>query len=459
MPPLAPRLRFLAVAIGVTLALFAPTTASADETVEPPTAEPPTVEPPTEGPPTEEPPPVDLPTPTVTGAPIVGETLTARAGDWPDDVELSYQWLRDGDPIEGAASPTLKLTSRDFEKKLQVEVSGVVDEQPRARTSEPTLHVANAPKPTVTGNHAVNSTLSARTAGWSPSTKFTYRWYANGAPIKGATKSTFRLTKAQGSKRIAVKVTGTKPDYPTASRVSATSSKVFTAAPAPKISGSAAVGRVLKVSRGKWTSGAKVTYRWYADDVAIKGAVKSTYKITSGAAGKRITVRATGTKPGYAKVVKKSAVKPATQRIGKPRLGGSTLATKRVTVSPGSWVSGTRFSYAWYLNGKRISGAKSSSILVKPSWKGKRLSAKVTGRKNGYSTFSATTARSKKITLPGRTAPASAWTCPSWAPIKGNANSGIYHLPRHRFYKATKPEDCFSTQSAARRAGYRKAKV
>jgi hypothetical protein len=80
--------------------------------------------------------------------------------------------------------------------------------------------------------------------------------------------------------------------------------------------------------------------------------------------------------------------------------------------------------------------------------------------------YSATKKKARTQTLvikqgrrPGRTDPISEYKCPSWAPIKGNAQSMIYHLPGQRFYKVTKPEDCFSTQAAARRAGYRKAKV
>ncbi len=65
----------------------------------------------------------------------------------------------------------------------------------------------------------------------------------------------------------------------------------------------------------------------------------------------------------------------------------------------------------------------------------------------------------KQGAKPGRTDPVSTWNCPKWAPIKGNAQSMIYHLPSQRFYDRTKPEDCFSTQKAAKKAGYRKSKV
>jgi len=50
-------------------------------------------------------------------------------------------------------------------------------------------------------------------------------------------------------------------------------------------------------------------------------------------------------------------------------------------------------------------------------------------------------------------------SCPKSAPIKGNEPSHIYHMPGQRFYKITGPEICFSSESAAQHAGYRKSKV
>ncbi len=60
---------------------------------------------------------------------------------------------------------------------------------------------------------------------------------------------------------------------------------------------------------------------------------------------------------------------------------------------------------------------------------------------------------------PTVTKPINLNTCPSWAPIKGNASSMIYHMPGQSFYTRTNPEACFATESAAVKAGYRKAKV
>ncbi|MCB4208514.1 hypothetical protein [Arthrobacter sp. UM1] len=54
---------------------------------------------------------------------------------------------------------------------------------------------------------------------------------------------------------------------------------------------------------------------------------------------------------------------------------------------------------------------------------------------------------------------AGSWNCPSWAPIKGNASSRIFHRPGQRYYSRTKPEICFANPTAAIRAGYRASKV
>jgi hypothetical protein len=45
--------------------------------------------------------------------------------------------------------------------------------------------------------------------------------------------------------------------------------------------------------------------------------------------------------------------------------------------------------------------------------------------------------------------------CPEGYPIKGNANSRIYHLPGESSYDVTIPEICFATEDDAATAGYR----
>ena len=49
--------------------------------------------------------------------------------------------------------------------------------------------------------------------------------------------------------------------------------------------------------------------------------------------------------------------------------------------------------------------------------------------------------------------------CPDGYPIKGNDNSGIFHVPGGRFYDRTVPERCYATADDALADGYRQAKA
>ena len=56
--------------------------------------------------------------------------------------------------------------------------------------------------------------------------------------------------------------------------------------------------------------------------------------------------------------------------------------------------------------------------------------------------------------------PPQGMNCPPGFPIKGNQTTGqewIYHVPGGQFYNATRPEECFATEEAARAAGYRRS--
>jgi hypothetical protein len=167
------------------------------------------------------------------------------------------------------------------------------------------------PKPTIAGTRAVGYKLTAKT-NWTPSVKSAkYQWFRGETPISGATKSSYTLTKADAGKKIKVSVTGSRPAVNEATKVSSftgTIAKVFAKKPAPKVSGTAKVGRTLTAKAGTWSpKPAKITYQWKANGKAITGATKKTYKITSKVAGKRITVTVKVTKKGYLTASKTSS--------------------------------------------------------------------------------------------------------------------------------------------------------
>ena len=49
--------------------------------------------------------------------------------------------------------------------------------------------------------------------------------------------------------------------------------------------------------------------------------------------------------------------------------------------------------------------------------------------------------------------------CPDGYPIKGNDDSGIYHVPGGRFYDRTIPERCYADEADAVADGYRRSKA
>lgn len=185
---------------------------------------------------------------------------------------------------------------------------------PASLTATLALTSVTLSTPKITGTARVGVKLTAPVA---PSgTVYTYRWSANGAAISGATSRTFTPGASQRGKTLTVRVTASRTGYASTAKTSAPTAKVATGiltAPVPTISGTVKVGKKLTAKPGTWTSGTKLTYRWYANGTAISKATKSTYTITSSQKGKKITVKVTGSKSGYGTVAKTSK---ATARVG-----------------------------------------------------------------------------------------------------------------------------------------------
>ena len=398
-------------------------------------------------------------TPTVSGTTAVGSTVTASPGTWTYNTALTYQWLADGAPIPGATARTLVLTGAQSGRAIAVRVTGTkAGYQTLSRTSAVAARrVMGWTAPAVAGTLAVGSTVTAEAGAWTSGTTFTYQWYANGAALAGATARTLKLGTAHKDKTLSVRVTGSKSGHTTVAKTSRATLKVATAG-TPKVSGTAVAGGTLTATPGTWTPSTSLSYQWYADGVAISGATSSTLKLGSATKDHRIRVKVTGRKAGYATVTKSSSSTLRVQTAPTPKATGTPRVTYTLTASRGTWSSGTSFTYQWYANGTAISGATGSTLRLGTAHVGKTIKVKVTGRKSGYPTLARTSAATAAVTYPSSTPGLSTGECPSWAPIKGNANSMIYHMPGGRWYKITKAEECFRTESAAVAAGYRKAK-
>lgn len=243
---------------------------------------------------------------TVTGEPRVGERVTATAAGWgPDGVRLAYQWYAGGTAILGGNVRTLVVGADQVGQKLSVRVTGFGDGLvTRSLMSGETAAVAPGTfvvaRPTVAGTMKVGATLTAKPGTWRPApTAVTYRWYANGAQVAGATRSTLTLTTSLAGKAITVRVTGIRPGYATASATSAARTWPLTPVK-PRLTGTPKVGSTLWAAPGVWGPGTvRLTYQWKVDGVAVPGATARSFVLRAAHRGDAVTVTVTGTRTGY----------------------------------------------------------------------------------------------------------------------------------------------------------------
>lgn len=336
-------------------------------------------------------------TPSIVGAAAVGEVLTAQPGNWSSGAEFSYTWFADGAPV--GSGEVLAVIAAHRGKFISVRVTATLaGYSSDSVTSSRTAKVATAGTPVVTGTARLGATLTATPGTWTTSTTFAYQWYADGTAISGAMKSTFVPTTAQDSKRITVRVTGTKSGYATVAKTSAATLKV-TRYSNPSIAGGVGVGYTLTAKPNTWSAGTTFTYQWYANGVAITGATKSTLTLGSAQRDKQISVKVTGRQTGFTSVLTSSSSTARVATWSTPTISGVFMVGSKLSAKPNTWTTGTTFSYQWYADGVAISGATASTLTPGSTLRDKQISVRVTGRKSGYATIARSSANSPRIAL------------------------------------------------------------
>ncbi|WP_130176101.1 CAP domain-containing protein [Cryobacterium sp. SO1] len=173
------------------------------------------------------------PTPTVSGAARVGQTLTATAGAWaPAPVVLAYQWKRGGVAISGATGRTYAVVTGDRATPLTVTVTGKKTGYTSvAKTSAATALVVDnltaTPVPRITGTARVGQTLTATPGTWSPApVTLSYQWRRAGVVIPGATGRAFVVRSTDLGSTLTVTVVGKKTSYVSVAKQSPATAKV-----------------------------------------------------------------------------------------------------------------------------------------------------------------------------------------------------------------------------------------
>jgi hypothetical protein len=353
---------------------------------------------------------------TVSGAPVVGGTLTAAAAAWTPAATLSYQWLSDGTAISGGTGTSYSPVAGDSGHVVEVEVTGAaagyetVTVTSVPETIAPGIGASVPAMPQVSGSARVGATVAADLGAGTATDGLTYQWMLNGTAIKGATAASYTLVPADAGKELQLRLSSRGISVITkAVRVQAAT---FNAASRPGFRGTPAVGKTLRASTGRWSPTPKFEYQWLLDGKALKGKTEQTLVVEPAYAGRKISLRTTAKRTGYldhettsdAADIHQGSLDTSVPRIvGKARVG-QTLNVRR-----GESRSGTEFSYRWLVGGKDVAGRtvagravseRSTGIAykIRPQDLGRRISVEVTARHEGYETVT----RRSASTLPVR---------------------------------------------------------
>ncbi len=266
--------------------------------------------------------------PTVTGSPIVGQTLTADRSPVTFSVtpdQVSYRWFRDGVLIKGAESATYELVGDDSGKRITARVLGGAEGYQDAQSgpSSPAGPVKNGVikkigNPTIvygSSNGVTPLRVKGRKIRFGQSVKAdiwdVFSEWPNPADVKWFSKSggkvrvikdslddyTWEPTAKDIGTRVRVRIETQNDGYEQASATTAWYKIVkgkYATVKAPKVKGKPKVGRILKATPARFLPPAagKVQYRWFASGKRIKGADGRTLKLRMAQKGKNVRVQA-----------------------------------------------------------------------------------------------------------------------------------------------------------------------
>ncbi|MBN9611958.1 MAG: hypothetical protein J0H64_00555, partial [Actinobacteria bacterium] len=108
-----------------------------------------------------------------------------------------------------------------------VTVLSTTGQQARVRVDFALKRFTATSTPRITGTTKAGKRLTAKAGAWKPSgATLKYQWKRNGKVIGGATKSSYKLKKADRKKRITVTVTASRLGYVTVSKTSKRTAKI-----------------------------------------------------------------------------------------------------------------------------------------------------------------------------------------------------------------------------------------
>ena len=145
--------------------------------------------------------------------PVVGGTLIAIAGPWSPSPTLSYQWLQDGETIDGATEETLVVPAACAGKEVSLQVTaertGYITRETISDAVEIGYGTIESSMPRIEGDPRVDQTLHVIKGEWSAQAEFHYQWIVGGIARDGrSTGPAYKVRPEDRGQRVTVEVTG-----------------------------------------------------------------------------------------------------------------------------------------------------------------------------------------------------------------------------------------------------------
>ena len=335
----------------------------------------------------------EAPTLSMSGPSTVGSTLKAVASTWDYTATLSYQWLRNSQPIANATGTDYVIAPADANALISVRVSSSKNSLPTASSTSVAVLASNTklPAASITGAARVGSVLTGNPIA-NNSVSVTYKWYRDGRLMSSATGPTYTPTSSDLSKSISLTTSVNQPGYPlvvTSSTPRVIGLGVFEK-PEIAIAGTAATGNTLLIN-AQIPAGVKATYQWFRDSQLITGASRSEYKVKAEDVSTFLSAKITLTRLAYSTTsITSQEVLVSAGELSKtptPTVLGIAALNKTLSGAVGSWDSGVKFTYQWLRNGEEISGAVAKTYKVTSIDRGKQIVFRIRATKTGYKTL------------------------------------------------------------------------
>lgn len=158
----------------------------------------------------------------------------------------------------------------------------------------------------------------------------------------------------------------------------------------PAVVGTPTVGQPVTAEPGAWQPTATYRYQWLAGGKAVAGATSATFTPTPDLKGKRLAVKVTAQRKGYAAASATSPTAPAVapgvlaQTAG-PVVSGTAEVDQTLTLSqPAFTPAAEKLKVEWLADGRPIAGATGERLVLGQEQIGTVVSARVTARAAGY---------------------------------------------------------------------------